>query len=271
MILIKVYQPHIPSEFEMLVVKYVVIGMLLALIFLLAFLLYDRSKSLKWKKGIFPAELKFENDNLLKAYVCLSANMMCRDLRDNGLKSSYVLSYFRKEFPNSKFDFKRHLNFSLRYPIQINTVCDWLLLNLKEETFRLQIVYFLAGVSMVDGSMNRNEFWMLQELVRQLELNPKDLDSIIAMYESNKSKRKAFQAKSNSRNNPTKRILCLQILGLTSSANFEEIKKAYRKLAMINHPDKFENQGEDQLHLAKEKFLKIQEAFSYLEKTFKSR
>lgn len=49
-----------------------------------------------------------------------------------------------------------------------------------------------------------------------------------------------------------------QILGLSSSATPEEIKKAYRRLAMQYHPDK--NPSED----AEEMFLDIQEAYDTL-------
>ena len=34
---------------------------------------------------------------------------------------------------------------------------------------------------------------------------------------------------------------------------------------MLNHPDKFQKSGEEMLQLANERFLKIQEAYTYLE------
>ena len=48
------------------------------------------------------------------------------------------------------------------------------------------------------------------------------------------------------------------ILGVSRSATQDEIKSAYRKLAMKLHPDK--NKGPD----AKEKFAKLNEAYSVL-------
>lgn len=50
-----------------------------------------------------------------------------------------------------------------------------------------------------------------------------------------------------------------QILGLPISASQEEIKKAHRKLAMKNHPDR--NPGDEK---AKEKFQEIQHAYDIL-------
>ncbi|MFC1963789.1 DnaJ domain-containing protein [Chloroflexota bacterium] len=51
-----------------------------------------------------------------------------------------------------------------------------------------------------------------------------------------------------------------KILGLSNSASAEQIKKAYRKLAMQYHPDR--NHGKEQW--ANEKFKEINEAFSVL-------
>lgn len=50
-----------------------------------------------------------------------------------------------------------------------------------------------------------------------------------------------------------------KILGVNANASTEEIKKAYRKLAMIYHPDK--NEGDKQ---AEEKFKEIAEAYEVL-------
>jgi curved DNA-binding protein CbpA len=49
------------------------------------------------------------------------------------------------------------------------------------------------------------------------------------------------------------------------ACTLEEVKKVYRKLAMIHHPDKFQNEPESAQIRAKDQFLKIQEAYEYFE------
>lgn len=55
-----------------------------------------------------------------------------------------------------------------------------------------------------------------------------------------------------------------QVLGLTNNATDEEIKKAYRKLAMKHHPDR--NAGKKS---SEEEFKKINEAYSILSDSYK--
>ena len=55
-------------------------------------------------------------------------------------------------------------------------------------------------------------------------------------------------------------------LGVDRHATQEDIKKAYRLLVMKYHPDKFESEGQDQIEIAKNRFITIQQAYEYLEK-----
>jgi DnaJ like chaperone protein len=51
------------------------------------------------------------------------------------------------------------------------------------------------------------------------------------------------------------------ILGVSPDASAEEIKAAYRKLAMENHPDRVASLGPELVKVAEEKFKAIQEAY----------
>lgn len=64
--------------------------------------------------------------------------------------------------------------------------------------------------------------------------------------------------------NISKRIKSLYILGLDENATLDEIKKAYRRLAHIHHPDKFASLGEEAVNAADMTFKRISEAYQYL-------
>ena len=55
-----------------------------------------------------------------------------------------------------------------------------------------------------------------------------------------------------------------EVLGVEKSANEAEIKKAYRKLAIQYHPDKYATKSEAEQKEAEEKFKEAAEAYSVL-------
>ena len=57
-----------------------------------------------------------------------------------------------------------------------------------------------------------------------------------------------------------------EILGVSKSSTADEIKKAYRKMAISFHPDKVATMGEEYQKGAKEKFQQIQDAYEAIKK-----
>jgi DnaJ like chaperone protein len=57
-----------------------------------------------------------------------------------------------------------------------------------------------------------------------------------------------------------------KVLGIDSEATNEEVKKAYRQMAIKFHPDKVASMGEEFQKGAKEKFQKIQDSYEAIKK-----
>ena len=56
------------------------------------------------------------------------------------------------------------------------------------------------------------------------------------------------------------------VLGVSKSVSPDELKKAYRRMAVKYHPDKVAHLGEAYKVSAKEKFQKVQEAYENIKK-----
>lgn len=54
------------------------------------------------------------------------------------------------------------------------------------------------------------------------------------------------------------------VLGLEDGASLDEVKRAYRRLAQVHHPDKFAALGREAVAAATSTFQRIQDAYQYL-------
>jgi DnaJ like chaperone protein len=112
---------------------------------------------------------------------------------------------------------------------------------------RLQMLHFLYGVSKADGSVQKSELELLILISGFLGINPKDNESIKAMFVEDIHG-------------------AYKILEIEPTASIEEIKKAYRTMAVKYHPDKVAYLGEDFKKAANEKFQKVNEAYTKIKK-----
>ncbi len=63
------------------------------------------------------------------------------------------------------------------------------------------------------------------------------------------------------------RLKALAILGLEEEASPDEIRQAYRRLAKVHHPDRFEQLGKDAVRAANATFARVQQAYDYLKRS----
>jgi len=107
---------------------------------------------------------------------------------------------------------------------------------------RLQLLHFLFGIAQADGSSQPDEVATIQHIASLLGISNADFDSIKAMF-----------IKDNFHN--------YKILEITPDASNDEIKKAYRKMAVKYHPDKVSHLGHEIQESAKVKFQELNAAY----------
>jgi DnaJ like chaperone protein len=112
---------------------------------------------------------------------------------------------------------------------------------------RLQLLHLLFGISLADGHVHPEEIRVIDSIRSYLGIRVNDYESIKAMFV--KDTKSAYT-----------------ILEITPDASDEEVKKAYRKMAVKYHPDKVAHLGEDIQKSAKEKFQKLNSAYEEIKR-----
>ena len=159
----------------------------------------------------------------------------------------YVKQFFVRSFGESSAqEAIRMLRDLLNQNIPVADVCRQIQKNMDYSS-RLQLLHFLFGIAQADGKVDTSELNMIEMIARNMGISAKDLDSIKSMFVKNTD-------------------VDYKILELESTATDEEIKKAYRKMAMKYHPDKVSYLGEDFQKAANEKFQKVNEAYENIKK-----
>ena len=243
-------------------------GFLWIILYFAGFLIFkifiNHKNGREWHENLFEPEEKSENkyeDPLLEAYISLGALMIRKDRASYSEKLAFMNSYFAKNFSETHYHFGRSFTDSLKNPVKPKNLIRFLNRKLPHREQRIQIMYFLAGLSTIDGSMNQKEIDLLKEMNGLLGLSKEDFDSIIAMYTQRK------EQKTNTRS-AKPRLSAIQlaskIMGISVDATSEEIKKAYRKLVKLHHPDQFALESIEQQEIAEERFIEIQKAYEIL-------
>jgi DnaJ like chaperone protein len=112
---------------------------------------------------------------------------------------------------------------------------------------RSLLIQYLFGIAQADGNVSDSEMKVIQKIASYFRISKIEFEQIKSLF---------YKDVSSS----------YKTLGIDETASNDEIKKAYRKMAVKHHPDKFNQLGEEQQIAAKKKFQKIQEAYQHLKK-----
>ena len=159
----------------------------------------------------------------------------------------YVKQFFVRQFGReSAKEAVLLLKDILKQDIKVRDICVQISRNMDYSS-RLQLLHLLFNVSLADGKINKAEIDLIEKMSGALGLSSSDFVSIRNMFipETDSS---------------------YKILEIEPSASNDELKKAYRKMALKYHPDKVSHLGEDFRKTADEKFKKVNEAYDKIKR-----
>jgi len=134
----------------------------------------------------------------------------------------------------------------LKQDIPIQDVCRQIASNVDYSS-RLQLLHFMFGLAYADGRFDPAEGLLIDNIALHMGITSKDVDSIRSMFR-----------------NTTEDYY--KILEIDSTATDDQVKKAYRAMAVKYHPDKVAYLGEDVKKAANEKFQKLNAAYEKIKK-----
>lgn len=114
---------------------------------------------------------------------------------------------------------------------------------------RLQLLHYLLDVARADSNLSQPELQALREVAMLLRLNPNVIDQMMGLGKDTLED-------------------AYRVLGISPNATDDEVRRAYKKMALENHPDRVAMLGDDVKKAAEKKFKEINDA---KERIYKSR
>ncbi|MDD5962903.1 MAG: TerB family tellurite resistance protein [bacterium] len=186
-------------------------------------------------------------NSFMLSLLVLSSAVMRADGKTMRSELDYVKQFIRNNFGEYAVgDALAILKELSAKEINLNEVCGQIKFYMNSSQ-RLQLFHYLAGIAAADGSVAEAELSTLRTIASQLGLPNADVESILALF--GQSVESAYK-----------------VLEITPDATDDEVKRAYKRMAMKYHPDRVATLGEDVRLKAEEKFKAVSAAYECIKK-----
>ena len=177
---------------------------------------------------LFGAVMKADN-KMLKSELNFVKNFLSKQFSHNEVRNFIILfkDIIKQDYP-------------------LRDVCKQIVRSMDHPS-RLELVHILFGLSNSDGQIDASEINLLGTISGYLNINKNDFNSIKAMFVHDT-------------------LSDYNILEIDPNSTDNEVKKAYRKMAIKYHPDKVSHLGDELKNIAEEKFKSVNDAYQSIKK-----
>ena len=187
------------------------------------------------------ARLQGQRNSFLMSLLVLSAAVIKADGKTTSQELATMRSFFTRNFgAQAGGEAEEIVKELLTKEYNLYEVCGQIR-SYMDYHQRLQLYHYLVALGACDG-LHQREIDILETIATYIGLSNAEVDSIFAQF-----------LPSNDSN--------YRILEIEPNATDEEVKKAYRKMAIKYHPDKVATLGEDVQKAAEEKFKEVNQAY----------
>ena len=209
--------------------------------------LFDLSEKTDPNTGTFGNRVQTTPNDYLFSLLVLVSAVLNADGKIMKSELNYVKEFFKANFgAEGAQNALRILHDLTKQKIPVTDVCQQIKIYM-DYPGRLQLIHFLFGIAASDGEIHPEELKLIRHISINLGISTADYTSIEAML-------------------IPKTDWAYDVLEIQPTASDEEIKKAYRKMAVKYHPDKVSYLGEEIQQAASEKFKKVNEAYQLISK-----
>ena len=182
-----------------------------------------------------------QRNSFLMSLLVLSASVIKADGKTTSQELSTLRSFFTRNFgAQAGSEAEEIVRELLTKGYNLYEVCGQIR-SCMDYSQRLQLYHYLVSLGACDGLIQR-ETDVLEVIASYIGLSKAEVASIFAQFRP-----------SNDKN--------YKILEIDPSASNDEVKKAYRKMAIKYHPDKVATLGEDVQKAAEENFKAVNQAY----------
>lgn len=199
-----------------------------------------------------------ERNSFLFSLMVLSAHIIQADGKIMHSEMEFVRNFLRNNFGEQAreegenilmrlFEYRKTKGLAT-WRQQIQQACGEMVAGMPED-YRVQLLAYLCEIAKADGNLADTEIQELRTVAVWLSLDGGLIDQMLCLGGTTLDD--AYKA-----------------LGISPDATDDEVRKAYRRMALKHHPDRVATLGDDVKESAKRKFQEINEA---KEKIFKAR
>lgn len=188
------------------------------------------------------AEEQPQRDNFIFSLLVLSSCVIQADGKIMHSEMEYVRRFFRTNFGESAAQQANDILLKL-FKTEVDLPgCGRQIADHMDYASRLQLLHYLAGIAQADGKVTDDEVQVLRQAARAMLMDEREVDALLNLGKQD------IEA-------------AYKVLEVSPDISDADLKRAYKKLVLKNHPDRVAALGEDIRLKAEEKLKQINEAY----------